>query len=236
MKKILFLLVLFFLSSVSFADELVLEKGKGVPVCEAHWKNLKTMELYTMVCKRDTYYPQENNITRPTWEKLDLRENQELVKKIHKFLSYGNQFTEMKIMDDERQFEELMDKIYTKSHALYKTAVDIDNDGKAEKVLLYSDGFCMETHVYSRPLLVLDENKNQIDIERTIPLLQNVRLANADLKTKAIESIYRLYDVFFYKNTTYFDKWDAYDWTLSVYKQSKDKVKEVCRYKYIRKP
>ena len=230
-RKILLMFVwLFVFSTLAFADEYVLVKGKGVEVCEAHLKNLKTMNLYRMVCERNEYYPEANGIKRPKWERLDLRENKEIVKRIHKFFSYGDQFAEMKIMDDEKQFEELMEVIYLKSHALYKAAMDIDNDGKAEKILLYSDGFCMETHVYSRPLFVLDENKNLIDVRKTEPLLRNPFPRN--LRAKAVNSGYQLYDIFIYKKETYFDKWNMRDWTLTVYKLSKGSGREVCKYKY----
>ncbi|MBI5213888.1 MAG: hypothetical protein HY957_11065 [Nitrospirae bacterium] len=229
-KIILLMFMLVFIFPVPvFAGELKLVKGKGIPVCEAHFKNLKTMDLYKMVCERDEYYPEENGIKRPQWEKLDLRENKEIVKRIHKFYSYGDQFSEMEIMDDEKQFEELMKVIYLKSHALYKTAVDIDNDGKAEKILLYSQGFCMETHVYSRPLFVLYEAKNLIDVKKTELLLDPFK-KYVDVKVKS--SPYMLYDVFFYKNISYFDKWDVDYWTLTVYKLSKGSGREACKYKY----
>jgi hypothetical protein len=82
MKIKLILIVFFlFLSSICFADELVLVKGKGIPVCEAHFKNLRALGFNEMVCQRDESYPEENGITRPEWEDMDLRENKELVKK-----------------------------------------------------------------------------------------------------------------------------------------------------------
>jgi len=78
---------------------------------------------------------------------------------------------------------------------------------------------------------VLDEVNNQIDVKKTEPLLQNTTDPRADIRSKA-DSLYQMYDVFFYKDQTYFDKWDIYNWTLSVYIDSKGKTKEVCNYKY----
>jgi len=137
-------------------------------------------------------------------------------------------------MDDEKQFKSLFDAIYSKSHSLCKSMVDIDNDGEAETVLLYTNGFCMETHVYSRPLLVLDDAKNLINVKKTAMLLDPLTKYD-NIKIKVLVH-YQLYDAFFYNNATYFDKWDADSLTLSVYNQSKDKAKEVCKYKYIEKP
>jgi hypothetical protein len=90
----------------------------------------------------------------------------------------------------------------------------------------------METHAYSRGLLVLDEANNQVDVKKTEPLLQNTTDPRADVRSKAAESNYQMYDVFFYKGQTYFDKWNIRNWTLSVYMDLKGKTKEVCTYKY----
>lgn len=227
-KNIILLFILVFISPVSaFTDKLVLEKGKGVEVCEAYIEHIKNLSLQEMVCGEKT---ETETIKRPKWERLELKENKELFKKIQKFLSDGDQFAEMKIMDDEKQFEELMDNMYTRSDALYKATVNIDNDSKAEKVLRYSEGLCMESHVYARPLLILDADKNLINPVQTEPLLQNP--FGKDIKSKAQNHFYQLYDIFSFKNTTYFDKWNMRDWTLSVYNLSKSKVREVCKYKY----
>jgi len=257
-KMILILvLVLFLLPVAALADELVLVKGKGVEVCEAYHKELQGMSLQDMVCGTEsdfiTLYDDvhvniplccEEKISnstqdfkRPKWERLDLRENKELVKRIEKFFAVGDQFAEMKITDlDDNAFNEFTkltglryNPTYT-LNALYKTSVDIDNDGKAEKVLLYQDAICMYTHVYSRPLFVLNESKNLIDVKKTEPLLQNPFPRH--LRAKAVNHLYQLYDIFLYKSNVYFDKWNVYDWTLTVYKLSKDRGSKVCQYKY----
>ncbi|MCL4536257.1 MAG: hypothetical protein M1610_01490 [Nitrospirae bacterium] len=233
------LLILFFVFSASaFADELKLVKGKGVPVCEAHYKNLKSLTLNEMVCERDETYPEENGITRPRWERLELKGKKELVKKIRKFFYYGDQLAKVKTYDDAAEFEDYLSSDLM-SNVIKASTVDIANNGKQERVMLYSDHTCnipeniaWNRGPYSRPLFVLDEAKDVIDIKKTEPLLQNISKSGYDIKTKAIEHLYRLYDVFFYKKDTYFDKWNMYDWTLTVYKLSKDRGSEVCRYKY----
>ena len=238
-KKLMFLLFMVFaLPYAVFADELVLVKGKGVPVCEAHYKNLKSLTLNAMVCQRDESYPEENGITRPKWEEMDLKENKELLKKIKKFFSIGEQFGAFKLIDDEKEFEKYFNNHILKYDSLRKSTVDIGNNGKPEVVMLYRAPRCdvnrnREYNIpYSRMLFVLDKEKNLIDTKKTEPLLQNITAPGYDIKSKAQENLYRLYDVFFYKNETYFDKWFIYDWSLNVYKLSKDSAEEICKFKY----
>ena len=48
----------------AYSGELVLVKGKGVCVCEAHFENLKSMVgRDRMVCERDEYYPEKNDFS-----------------------------------------------------------------------------------------------------------------------------------------------------------------------------
>ena len=232
-KILLFILIVVLaLPYALFAGELVLIKGKGVPVCEAHYKNLKEMNYFEhMVCERDKYYPEKNGITRPKWEKLDLKENKELVKKIKKFFYYGDQFKKIEMYDDKDEYESYLEELLRIGHTMFFTMVDIDNDGRQERVILYNHAQCMFTHAYSRVLLVLDEVNNQIDVKKTEPLLQNTTDPRADIRSKA-DSLYQMYDVLLYKDQAYFDKWNMRNWTLSVYIDSKGITKEVCNYKY----
>ena len=246
MRRIILILVLFLLPALSWADEFVLVKGKGIPVCEAHLKNLKSLAINEMVCWSGRY-PEANGITRPKWEQLDLRKNKELLRKIKKFFIYGDQFAKDKALDNEKGFEMLIEhclgcarfrggqlqksdcsKEFPAQYALYITKADIDNDGTAEKILLFREQICMLSGAYSRPLLVLDEEKDLIDVKQTEPLLDPLK-KYTDIKVKTSLN-YKLYDVFFYKNKAYFDRWDVDDWTLTVYHLSKNRVKEVCKY------
>jgi hypothetical protein len=234
------LLIILTLPYTISADELVLVKGKGCSVCEAHYKNLRSLELNDMVCERDKSYPEKNGITRPKWEVVDLRENKELIKKITKFFSKGDQFGASKLVDNEKEFEKYFNENVEKYNLLIRSRVDIGNIGKPETVLLYREPRCdtvrnYEYNIpYSRVLFVLDEAKNLIDVKKTEPLLQNPFAHLYEVGGKAQGYLYQIYDIFIYKNRTYFDKWNVYDWTLSVYIQSNGKAKEVCKYKYNR--
>lgn len=161
MKRRIFLFILFVILAspyAVFAGELLLIKGKGVPVCEEHYKNLKDLNyLEHMVCERDKYYPEQNGVTRPKWKELNLRENKELVKKIKKLFYYGDQFKKIKMYDDKDEYESYLEELVRIGDRMFLTMVDIDNDGKQEKAILYNDGRCMDTHAYWRALLVLDE-------------------------------------------------------------------------------
>ena len=232
-KKVLFVLfIILALPYAPSAGELYLIKGKGVPVCEALYKNLKELNFFEdMVCERDKYYPDQYGITRPKWEELNLKENKDLLKKIKKFLEDGDQFKKIRMYDDEGEFEGYLKLVSDIGDRMLFMKVDIDNDGKQDKLILYNDGRCMDTHVYSRALLVLDEVNNQIDVKKTEPLLQNTADPRAPIEAKVI-SHYQMYDVFFYKHQTYFDRWDTDDRTGTVYIDSKGITKEVCKYKY----
>lgn len=212
------------------ADDLVLVKGKGVCVCEALFKNLNTMDEFQIACERDKCV-EKNDIRRPKWEKLDLRENRDLMKNVLKFMTYGDQFAQLDQVA-EKNFESSI-RVWLDFDSMYITNADITNTGKAERLLLYSRGRCMISRIYAKALLVVNKDKDQIDVERTGTLLQNAARKFENIKTQALASDYMIYDVFFYKNTTYFDKWNARDWTLSVYETTNNGTKEICRYKYV---
>ncbi|MBI3354455.1 MAG: hypothetical protein HY034_06170 [Nitrospirae bacterium] len=230
-KKMVLVFVLLLFPSISFADELVLEKGKGVAVCEAYLESIKRLSLQEMVCGEKL---ESNDIKRPKWERLELKENKELTRKIEKFLEGGDQFVKVKMYDDEKEFEHYLNGPL-KNSFIRIAEVDIANSGKAEKVLLYNARLCKieRRYYYARPLLILDEAKNQIDVKKTEPLLQNTTKEDADIGLLAIGHEYKAYDILFYKDTAYFNRWDVDDWTLTVYRQLNNKVKEVCMYKYI---
>jgi hypothetical protein len=140
-------------------------------------------------------------------------------------------------MDDQREIDNLARKY--QEHAqqyheeVYKLNVanmDINNDGTSEPVLRDQSGLCSEpVHYKAITLFVLTDKGNAVDIEKSRLLFQD---AWHDPWTKKFEqsgtfSNGSMYDVFFYKGITYFDKWSRYG--IRIYKNSGEETKEICR-------
>lgn len=227
-----------------FAGEYILEKGNGVDVCEAYGKNLNSFNLhsqYVMACERKVN-PKYTKFKKPEWKKLELRDNIDLLKNIEIFLdNYGD------ISNNVQGWEEyIKSRIEGEYIHIKLSQIDINNDGKKENVIKYIDGVCPEAH-YGTPLLVLNNNLKEIDIEKTKPLLQNPRHAKYRDLSEGWDGT--MYDIFIYKNKTYFDRWRYGEGSLdektivNTYrllkvfitesdKKGKSSTKEICRYRY----
>lgn len=215
----------------TFSGEYLITKGEEIDVCRVYAKNLNVFSRLhqPMVCERNIS-PDITQLSKPTWVELDLAENKKLVKKIKKFLSHGDQYIYDKNIDNELHFENLFDRQINKIDKLYVAAIDIDNDGIKDQVARYREGICQYTDPFSAALLSLSENLETVDVHKTRLLLRNTD--EHDVVSNAIEHLYQIYDVFFYTNITYFDRWNARNETLSVYYVSGGAVKELCNYKY----
>lgn len=205
MKIIILILVgfIFVFPSLVFAGEYMLEKGKGVEVCEAYGKNLNSFPLhnkYTMACERKVN-PKFTKFKKPEWKELDIWKNREFLKKVERFLDFS---------DPDKNLQEwekhLKDRINVLGATTINTSqIDINNDGKKENVIKYSSGDCPGGNYYGVALLVLNDDENEIDIEKTKPLLQNPRHAKYRDLSEGWDGT--MYDIFIYKNKTYFDRW-----------------------------
>jgi hypothetical protein len=205
-------------------------KGKGIELCEAYYKNLILFEPRDIACERK-FDSEFKEFKKPAWVKLNLTEHKELLKKICKFFLRCDQLAKDEQFDNKEQFEKHMKgTLLNIGSSVYFGRTDIDNDGKLENVVLYNDGRCNEMRVFAKALLVLNEDKTLISAKKTQSLLQNP--FEPDIKCRRKKTyLYQLYDIFFYKNRTYFDKWNVYDDTLSVYELSHDKTTEHCKFK-----
>lgn len=245
MKKIiLIVLISVFISQVCFAGEYVLVKGKGCEVCEAYGKNLNSFNpgnLYNMACERKIN-PKFTDLKKPEWEEMDLQNNVELIKKVELFL--GNYVVTSDNLEGWEEY--IKSRIEDEYVSIKLSHIDINNDGEKENVIKYRYGACPGGNRYGTPLLVLNNDINVIDIVKSKPLMQNSRnIKNGPLAEGWSGA---MYDVFMYKNKTYFDRWSADQWPLD--KVGKDKikllkvfvietdkasnasVKEICRYKF----
>jgi len=239
------LVFIFLLPVYVLAGEYVLVKGEGTEVCEAYKTNLNSFNLhneYSMACVRDVI-SKFTDFQKPEWQKMDLRKNIELLKKIELFLGNWGTVTPDNVKGWEEYIESRIKEEYV---SIDLCQIDINNDGKKENVIKYNDGSCPQGH-YGAALLVLNVDRTEIDMQKTRPLLQNPRtLKNGPLSEGWDGS---MYDIFIHKNKSYFDRWrygdilsdgktiiNTYD-LLRVFLTEPDKkrnsiTREICRYKF----
>jgi len=213
------------------AGQYELVKGEGVEVCEAYKKNLNSFSKlrYPMACERKIN-PEMKDFSQPNWKEVDAWQNKELIRKIAKFLEPNAKSIDVNI---DYWFSNLKEGIKNGHVRLSAVFIDIDNDEKADNVAKYIDGACGMAHLYSTPIVVLDGEGKQLDIEKTKPLLQNDSMDRE--KYPAGGWHYSMYDIFLYKNQVYFDKWsdvESETGFLQVYKTEKNKTRKLCKYKY----
>lgn len=229
--------------SAAYAGQYVLEKGKGVEVCEAYLKNLNSFDrVVPLACEREIH-PSAKDFKKPAWKKLDAWENRELVTQTDKFLHgpYGYSQT------NPQSWEEYVKGAIERHHLEIDIAkIDIDNDGKPENVIKYYSGSCETTGTYSTPILVVNPDLRTLDVEKTMRLMQNptARMKNPNPEygdivippERAGDKV--MYDVFSYKTRTYFDRGvtlrQRSGIVLKVYKTEDRKTNEICTYRFIR--
>lgn len=228
------------------AGDYQLILGKGTEVCEACLKNLQQQPVEDAVCDRQ--YAAGLELSAPEWKSLDLREHTEFYKRVAKLVDDGNEFARNADFDDPKIFKGFLETTVKINRASMATAyVDIDNDGKLEWVLRYRGGNCRnEFHgfpgFYQSALLVLTDDRRTIDYAKTDLLVQHLF---KEAKYRIGIPHFQLYQVFTYKGTVYFDKWDGGGGdkedpitlkldqpdvnTLSVYRVNKNQTSKICQ-------
>jgi len=219
-------------------------KGKGVSVCEEYYRNLLSFHIYEIICGR-TFKSKFKSFKEADWEELNLDEYFMAVRRIRKFISYGDQYEPDKEMYNEKLFIEGLKEDEENGWSKMQYAkLDIANNGMRENVILYSNGECLYSKTYARPIIILNVDNSMIDVVKTDMVLQNVpdQIPNKakseninydDIKTKAKNSMGNIYDVFTYKNKIYFDKWNAdYSrlYNIIIYKIENGKTEKICEY------
>jgi hypothetical protein len=245
MKKMILVLLLVLFPAVVFAGEYVLVKGKGVEVCEAYGKNLNSFKPAPLMEHARKINPEFKDFTKPTWEKMyyEHTESKKLFPQIDLFLweydvnpAYHNMVREGKSKRTIPKQRAAAWKDYKANRqtllsvGLPISKIDIDNDGKIENI-------CLD----NQPgiLLVLNENKTDIDLEKTSLLLQHPRLP-PDAEADVSDNVY--YDVFIYKQKTYFDffrrVWEEkghdsrWVYWLQVFIIENQKTQEMCNFQF----
>lgn len=209
------------------AGKYELVKGQGVEVCEAYDRNLNSFSQlsYPMACERKLD-PTLSQFAKPEWEEMDVWANRKLLREIEHLFRL-----EWRI-DYEVWERLLMQRIRDGHRRLLLTHVDIDNDGKKDNVLKYVNGSCTGTHFYATPLLVVKADNSALDADRTSNFLQN---PGAGRSTEAGRWGYTMYDVFIYKDQTYFDLWSELadqKGLVRVFQTRNNQTREFCSYRY----
>jgi uncharacterized protein len=220
----------------------MLQEGKGVEVCEIYKKNLEALGNPNLACEREVSPEYEGVIKLPEWRKLDLWEYRNLWAEVEKMGNGGINrpgWMESKDspMDDQRTIDNLAEQYHSNiqryNREVYKLDVadmDIDNDGKTERVLREQSGLCGEpVHYTGIALFVLNDKGDTVDIQKSRPLFQDSASNRwaTEVQQDGIFGIGSMYDAFSYEGRTYFDRWT---WTgVWVYQISNSKVEAVCR-------
>mgnify|MGYP003394163990 FL=1 len=218
MIRIFLVFVLLLFPSISFAGQYELVKGKGVEVCEAYGKNLNSLNpplAYTKLERK--LNPEFKDFSKPEWERLYPEEGKSLFTKINRFLwerdanpIYYFPVTEWKNWrGTPKQYSRAWKHYKGSRQALLAvglpiSSIDIDNNGKIENIALDS--------VNGGILLVLNDDRTAIDLKKTALVLQHpIRkekgkgelTADGRIISDALHTL--SYNVFIYKQQTYFD-------------------------------
>ena len=181
MKKPTWIFVLFIylvVANMVFAGSYEQIEGKGIAVCDAYFQYLKT-QRGPLTCKRE--FPSEIlQLQRPSWLQLDLNENKLLAIRIENYLQIPRDEKSTLPWTPAWGEDELSDFSVTKpGRSLFIADIDIDNDGIKETVTKYRSYSChtwdfpTKEPSWKAPIVVVDENKQFVNIERTYPLMQN---------------------------------------------------------------
>lgn len=251
MKKYLLSIVvfIFLLPAYVSAGEYVLVKGEETEMCEAYKKNVNSFNLhneYVMACERKLN-PQFTDFHKPQWQQLDLWRNRDFLRMVERFLGLEYDFGDPD--KNPQEWEKILKDRITGMNAttINSSQVDINNDGAKENVIKYSHGSCPGGNYYGAALLVLNDDRSEIDIQKTKPLLQNPRTLKSGPLSEGWDGT--MYDIFIYKKKVYFDRWRYGDLSadgktiiktynlLKVFLTEPNKrgdsiTKEICRYKF----
>lgn len=229
------------------AGQYVLEKGKGVEVCEAYQKNLNSFGE-PMVCERQLD-PQLPDFKKPEWTKPNDDQARSLEFDMAKYTSRVLGKPEPK---SEAEIGVRTEKDIGWPAKRRLARVDVDNDGKPDIVLRQENGTCPETRAFSVNIAVLTEDVKRYDLEKSQFINAEYSALVGQLKndpkpweqrtaglSKTDFRGYALYDVFQYRGTTYFDLWetgkdfpDPASARLHVFLHKNGKTQEVCTYRF----
>lgn len=229
MKRILFVLFVFIiLPAVCLSGEYRMLRGKNEDVCKAYLKNLNSFKDWPdMACGRQfsENIPSLKGIEwQPTWTQ-DKKQNKAIIinkDAWDKILT----FTDPVNYAGREKYDFL-------GYSMREAKIDIDNDGVLEPVYRLEIFLCRASKIWATYLIVYNDYKNDIDMEKT-----NKVLAGAIMDK--VLSKFVVFDAFTYKGQTYFDMWDERGFVndpkkLTVYLFKNDRVQKKCVFQYRKK-
>lgn len=233
--------------NTAYAGKYELVKGAGVEVCEAYAKNLNSFGN-PMVCERQID-PKMPYFRKPEWTKLSAHQIRALEFHMATLVSRVLNRPEPKSMAEIKVRAE-DDAGWPAKRRVAR--VDIDNDGTPDIVLKQEDGTCPETRGFSVTISVLTKDEKHYDLGRSkyidvefgrlVAQLEKDpapgRRRTAGLARNDIQGG-SLYDIFVYKNLSYFDLWeigkdfpDPKSTRLHVFQHKNGTTEEICTYRF----
>lgn len=215
-----------------------LKEGKGVEVCDIYKKNLVALGYPNLACERKVSPEYAGILKLPGWRKLDLWENRNLWAQVEKMANStlanpGLMASKDTGWDDQYQVDVLAkDYQGLEVYKLDVANIDINNDGKNELILRDRSGLCGEpVHYKSIALFVLNEKGGYVDLQKSRPLFQDpwYNVQKSKLEASGVFSSGSMYDVFFYKDKTYFDRWT--ETGIWIYQISNGETEAICHLK-----
>ena len=240
-QTVQFLLVLALgvaLAGVARAELGVFEmvEGKGVEVCEVCFQNIQRYPADDAMCQRQ--YAPALGLLAPAWTKLEPLKHLDLLKQAMLLVSPTPEGEiPGTIFDDDNFQREVERREKYNGVELALAELDINNDGRTEPVLKLRDEVCGSTHdlvAFTQVLMVLTHDRKAIDLSKTDLVMQNARKQPGRPAGAVFEE---MYEVFQYKGQLFFDKWDLSAFerdTFSIYLAVKDKVTQLCKFRYDR--
>lgn len=239
-------------ANLSLAGRYELIKGKGVEVCEAYAKNLNSFNPHEpMICGREIN-PEMKDFKKPNWVEPDLAQARALEFDMAKLTS--------RVLNRPEPKDESQIKVFTAEDSgwpawRWVATVDIDNDGVPDKVLKKQQGDCPMQRAFGMDIAVLTQDSKHYDLEKSKYIDMDYARLAAKLKKDTKPESWRtavfgrndskfhggpLYDIFLYKNTTYFDLWEiGKDYPnpragrLHVLLRKDGTTKEICKYRFV---
>ena len=203
----------------AFAGRYELVKGKGVEVCEAYQMNLNSYHpAEPLRCDRPVN-PKFKDFQKPEWEQIDALKDFDLIVKVDQLLNPRDYKYRPELSP-----KSLRSNIETGNYKFSLVTVDIDNDGQTEPVLRYLDSCWPGSKgPWGTPLVVLQQDRRDADQAKSEQVATGHGVAGYQGS---------IYDIFRYKDLTYFDYWSEETGPLRVMLTKQGATTEICRLRF----